>query len=125
MSVFRPDPKPDYTGQKLLKKSYTAKKKTEAAKSHRDFYNQVWQKNPHKCFECGEIIPELKPMFIHHLIQKHLQDKYSCSLDQVENGVIVCWKDHSQTHTDITKVPKIQAQTFIMQKKYEQFRIKK
>ena len=124
MAAFKPDPKPDYTGERLLRKSYTQRKKDEAAKRHRDFYNLVWLKNPHKCFECGTSVHEKKPMFIHHLVQKHLQDSYSCDLDQLENGVIVCWGCHTQAHTDITKVPKIQAQTFILQKKYEQFRIR-
>ena len=125
MSVFRPDPKPDYTGQKLLKKSYTAKKKAEAAKSHRDFYNQVWQKNPHKCFECGAIVSQFHSRHIHHVIEKHWQGNYLCSLDQFENGVILCWNCHNQVHTNIDKTQKVKAHIFIMQKKYEQFRIKK
>jgi len=122
--TFRPDPKKDYTGEKLLKQSYREKKKAEAARNHRHFYEIVWRTTPHKCYECGEPVTKFHPRFVHHVIEKHLQDRYTCDLDHPDNGVILCWNCHNQVHANIAKTPKVQALTFIRVKRNQQYRIK-
>lgn len=126
MSTFRPDPKKDYFAEKIQRKANIAKDKTNAARSHQFFYKSVWQSAKKKvCFECGDLIPFFDKRFCHHLIEKRFQKNYDLiNLDSTENGVLLCLTCHSKVHTNIEFAPKTQAQTFIMQKKYEQFKKK-
>jgi len=124
MIKFRPDPKPDYHGQKLAKEKDRNDRKKEERKSHDRFFRLVWLQQPHKCYNCGTPVTKYSNRNIHHIIEKHMQDRYTCDLDNSTNGIIVCWPCHDQTHRNIAKVPKIQALTFIRQKEAEKFRIK-
>jgi len=127
MIKFRPDPKPNFAAERLNRKANIARDKKNAARSHAMFYKSVWNSNPHKCFECGEPLPEFDKCLCHHLIEKNKksQKQYSISLDNTENGVILCLICHDQVRLNLSKLPKTQAQTFIMKAKYEQFKIKR
>jgi hypothetical protein len=125
MQTFHPDPKPDFFTQKIQRKSNIAKDKVNASRSHAFFYKSVWQSAKKKvCFECEEPIPFFDKRFCHHLIFKRYQKDYSIGLDGTWNGVLLCLTCHSKAHTNIEFAPKTQAQTFIMLKKYEQFKKK-
>ena len=126
MSIFRPDPKPSFLAEKIQRKANIARDKTNSARSHAFFYKSVWQSAKKKvCFECGDPIPFYDKRFIHHLLLKSKQKDYDLlNLDNTENGVLLCLSCHSKVHTNIEFAPKTQAQTFIMQKKYEQFKKK-
>jgi hypothetical protein len=126
MIKFKPDPKPNYFVEKIAKKAATQREKTNAMRSNAFFYKSVWNSAKKRvCFECGTPIPGFDKRHCHHLILKSKQKEYSISLDNTENGILLCAVCHSKVHTNIDFAPKTQAQTFIMQKKYEQFKIKK
>ena len=126
MLKFRPDPKPNFAASKIAKQLAREKEKRNAALSHSVFYDSVWRTNPHKCFECGKPVTVKNKMNIHHLIEKRLQKYYGLiNLDNTENGVILCLECHSKVHTNIDFAQKTKAQTFIIERKYDQFKVKR
>lgn len=124
MIKFRPNPKRDFLTEKLNRKITQQRDKTNAARSHAFFFKSVWNSNPHICFECGIPIPFFDKRFVHHLIEKRLQNRYSINLDNTENGVLACWTCHDQVMLNIDKTPKIKAATIIILQKYSQYLIK-
>ena len=120
--TFRPDLKPNYKFQDAIKKQVRAEhKKTE---QHNAFYKLVWRKKPHTCYECNQKVPVFNKYNIHHCVEKHLQDRYSTSLDVIENGVILCFICHSKVHTNSDFTPKVQVLTEILTKELEVYRLK-
>lgn len=110
--------------------SNSAKKKMEKERDIRNkdnrFYEELWNKRPHVCFECGEPINgALTKKICHHIIEKQEQHKYSVDIRWNEELLVFLhWEEHDQVRTNIDKLPKVKAYTEQMKAKYEQYRIK-
>ena len=121
---FIPDLKPSFAEARIKSKQAKKELKQKEAQAHNNFYRLVWQKNPHRCFECGEPLPVYDKALVHHLIEKNQQEDYSISLDTLENGVLLDLIHHDQCRLDLDKVPKVKKRTEELLAKYEPFLIK-
>ncbi len=99
-----------------IAKTYTIPKVSEKRKKKleqnnelsaldKNFYAEIWLASPHKCQSCGCGLPkEPLTIFFHHLFEKR---NYPQFRHTPENIMILCADCHTQTETDINKVPKV------------------
>jgi hypothetical protein len=83
------------------------KKKISRFKEDVEFYQSIWERRKHVCYETGEYLGnEARTYMFHHVLEKEKHDQYR---HEEWNIVLVSWNTHAQVHSNIDKTPKIKA----------------
>jgi hypothetical protein len=81
------------------------------------FYQKIWEKRSHICYETGEYLGlEPRTYMFHHVLEKEKYPKYR---HREWNIVLVTGDVHTLAHSNIEKTPKIKRLREQLLKKYE------
>lgn len=108
--------KPPYKGlaKKSAKKIAEEKESKELLKQDEEFYMEVWQASPNKCWNCNGGLGNTPHNYMfHHLLPKRSYPQFRHTK---ENIAILCLTCHSKCETNIDFAPKIKALTEIAKK---------
>lgn len=91
----------------------------ELRKKDNDFYMQIWNNRPHKCFETDVPLGgEPNLTMFHHILPKYEYPQYR----HEEWNIVLCtWEQHNQFHMNPKKTPKMYAYYLELLEKHNTF----